>query len=68
MLQYDRNYKLDEDDNGENHKLAQESDPTLEAGDEYLGAQVTLPHGDQVEMHILFVTPGFTELFFRMEK
>jgi hypothetical protein len=37
-----------EDDSSENHRHAKESDPTPEAGDEYDGAQVLLPHGDQV--------------------
>jgi hypothetical protein len=41
-------YDLYVDDHGENHRHASESDPTPEAGDEYFGAQVMLPHGDQI--------------------
>ena len=41
-------YDLYADDNGENHRHAHESNPTPEAGDNYVGAHVLLPHQDQM--------------------
>ena len=41
-------YDLYADDNGKNHQHAHESDPMPEAGDNYIGAQVLLPHRDQM--------------------
>lgn len=44
MTQYD----LCEDNSGKNHQHAKASDRPPEAGNKYVGAQVLLPHGDQV--------------------